>query len=316
MVISSIDIGSNTILLLIAEYNAQEQTVKTLYNEYRVPRISKNLKTNLMISNEKVSEMWNVLYDYNAIIKKYKCDITLVAATNALRIAKNGKQIADNIRTEFGWDTKIINGEDEARISFVGTIQSQVNNAKYSVIDIGGGSTEIICGSRSKIDFAKSFKVGTVSLFEKFINTNPPMQSEINAIENELLNYFDSLKDNSCSSTELIAVAGTPTTLSCMKQGLKIFNEDLVDKSELTLDEIIQFTSMLSVWNSTQILNEYGDVVKGREDVLLTGCLILKAVMQIMKKEKLMVSSKGLRYGVIIDYINSLYGENIDLKLL
>lgn len=269
-----------------------------------------------MISNDKVSELWNVLNDYNVIIQEYKCDITLVVATNALRIANNGKQIADSIRNEFGWDTKIISGEDEARISFIGTIPLQVNNAKYSVVDIGGGSTEIICGSRSKIDFAQSFKVGTVSLFEKFINSYSPTQSEIIDIENELLNYFDSLKDNSCSSTELIAVAGTPTTLSCMKQGLKIFKEDLVDKSALTLEEIIQFTSKLSIWNSIQILNEYGDVVKGREDVLLTGCLILKAVMKIMKKEKLIVSSKGLRYGVIIDYINSLYGENIDLKLL
>jgi exopolyphosphatase/guanosine-5'-triphosphate,3'-diphosphate pyrophosphatase len=316
MVISSIDIGSNTILLLIAEYNGLERTLETIYNEYRIPRISKNLKTNLMISNEKVSEMWNVLYDYNAIIQRYKCNTTIVVATNALRIAKNGNEIVENIRNKFGWDIKIISGEDEARMSFIGSVPSIVSNTKYTVIDIGGGSSEIICGSKNKIDFKQSFEVGVVSLFEKFINTNPPSIKEINEIELELLNTFDSLNVDFCSSNELIAVAGTPTTLSCMKQGLKLFEEDLVNKSELTLENIIYFISKLSSMNSTKILNEYGDVVKGREDVLLTGCLILKTVMKILKKDKFIVSSRGLRYGVIIDYINSLYGENTDLKLL
>jgi exopolyphosphatase/guanosine-5'-triphosphate,3'-diphosphate pyrophosphatase len=316
MVISSIDIGSNTILLLIAEYNVKNQTLKTICNEYRVPRISKNLKTNLVISDNKISEMWDILNEYNSIIKRYNCNLTLVVATNALRIAKNGIQIANNIRNKFGWDIEIISGEDEAIISFLGSIPTSLNNVKYSVLDIGGGSTEIICGSRSGIDYKRSFEVGVVSLYEKFIKSNPPSINEINAIEKILLEDFDSLNGNLYSSYQLIAVAGTPTTLSCMKKGLKSYKEELVDNSELTLEDINYFISELSSLTSNQILNKYGDIIKGREDVLLTGCLILKTIMEIMKKEKIIVISKGLRYGVIINYLKSLYGDNIDLKLL
>ncbi|MEW6508407.1 MAG: hypothetical protein AB1432_11740 [Bacteroidota bacterium] len=316
MLISSIDIGSNTILLLIAEYNQSDHTINTIFNEYRVPRISKNLKNDYLISDEKISEMLNVLDEYNAIINNHNCKKTICVATNAFRISRNGKQLADNIRIKYGWDVKIIDGEEEAKLSFIGSLPHQNRNEIFTVVDIGGGSTEIINGSSSRILYRKSFNLGAVSIKEKFINYDPHKKEEIVLIENELNNIFQQLVNELIYPGHLIAVAGTPTILSCIKQGLKIYDEAFVDNSVLTLMDINHYSIKFSSMSSGEILNEFGTVVNGREDIILTGTLILRGIMNYLKKEYLHVSSKGLRYGVIMDYVNSLYGKDTGSRIL
>jgi len=108
------------------------------------------------------------------------------------------------------------------------------------------------------------------------------------------------------TKSEVIAVAGTPTTLSCMKQNLKQFNESAVDNSYLCLNDIEEISYILSQLSKEEILRTYGNVVMGREDLLLAGSLILKIFMQFINVNEITVSTKGLRYGVIIDYLDKL----------
>lgn len=316
MLISSIDIGSNTILLLITEYDAKSHSIRIIKNEYRIPRISQNLKSNLIISNEKISEMWNVLEEYDSIINKINVDVKLAVATNAFRIAKNGIDLAEKIRNKFSWNLNIINGNEEARLSFLGSLPNNNKNKNFIVIDIGGGSTEIIYGSRKKIIFKNSFDAGVVSLFEKYISNNPPSIDEVELIEKQIDKEFKLLQQIEFSFQSIIAVAGTPTTLSCMLQGIKTYDEKSVDNSVITINEVKSFINKLTNITTTQISEIYSDVVKGREDVLLPGCIILAKIMEVLRKDTLMVSSKGLRYGVIIDYLNSSSEEDKDLKIL
>lgn len=316
MLISSIDIGSNTILLLIVEYDAEKHSIRTIQNEYRIPRISQNLKSNLIISNEKITEMWKVLEEYNAIINKLNIDTRLAVATNAFRIAKNGMDLAEIIRNKFNWDIKILNGNEEARLSFLGSLPNNNIDKNFVVIDIGGGSTEIVYGSKKEILFKNSFNFGVVSLYEKYISNNPPTLNEIELIEKHIENEIELLKGMEFNFQSIIAVAGTPTTLSCMLQGEKTYDEKSVDNSLITKSEIKSIIVNLTKLTSTQVREIYGEVVKGREDVLLPGCIILIKIMDILKKDTLIVSSKGLRYGVIIDFLNSLNEKEKDLKIL
>ncbi|MEG8947382.1 Ppx/GppA phosphatase family protein [Rosettibacter firmus] len=304
MIIASIDIGSNTILLLIARINLEKAKLETIQNYYRAPRISQGLLENGNISSEKINKLLNVLEEYKSIIEQYNCSKVFIVATNAFRIANNAKEILDLIKIKYNWTINIIDGEEEAKLSYLGATYEYSSKEKV-VIDIGGGSTEIIYGQNDEIRFKKSFPIGVVSLTEKFIKNEIPTETEIIKLTNELNEVFKIL-DNIPKKIFTIAVAGTPTTLSCIKQNIKNYNEQLVDNSILTYNDVTNIADTLASMSGMQIKEKYGQVVEGREDVLFTGTIILKTIMEKLELEKITVSNKGLRYGVIVDYMKNL----------
>lgn len=307
MIISSIDIGSNTVLMLIANVSLSDKKVDTIKNFYRVPRISKGLVKGQNISEGKINELINILKEYETIIKSYKCNDVIVVGTNALRIASNSAYIKNKIKEMFNWNLKIISGDEEARLSFLGAIYSynHINENKV-VIDIGGGSTEIVYGNLREIIFKKSYNFGVVSLTEKYIKSSVPTKEELALMQKELDFVFSELPQYIPINIFPIAVAGTPTTLSCIKQNIKLYDEKIVENSSLSIKDINSIIKNLEKMTSSDIKDKYGQVVDGREDVLLSGTLILKSFMESLKLNKITVSNKGLRYGVLIDYINKL----------
>jgi exopolyphosphatase / guanosine-5'-triphosphate,3'-diphosphate pyrophosphatase len=303
MTIASIDIGSNTILLLIAEFNKQDNNIKALANYYESPRLSEGIKLGDKLGRDKINSLISVLNLYKQEVVNNNCEKVLIVATNAFRLISNSKDVLDEIRELFGWDIEIITGDEEARLTFLGSIFPISNDSIKNVIDIGGGSTEFIHGNISSMHFKKSFNIGVVSLTEKFFSNNPPLQKEIsNALEYSK-NIFSELVGNYSGSLDTIAVAGTPTTLSCIKQNIRDYNEAKVENSIIELDDIENITNKLSNMTRNQVLEQYGQVVIGREDVLLAGCLILISFMKQINIKKIKVSAKGLRYGVVVDFL-------------
>ncbi len=301
--IASIDIGSNTVLLLIAEIDITNHRIKTLANFYEMPRISKDLKKTGIISSQRKEKLFKVLENYKKKISEYKCDTILVSATNAFRIAENANEIVMEIKNKFGFNVKILSGDEEAKYSFLGATFDFQLERNTLVIDIGGGSTEIIYGSKSDILFKKSFGFGVVSLTENFISNYPVNNSEIAKIKTYTTHNFDELSDIIPRAPFSIAVAGTPTTLSCIKQNLKIYSEEKIEKSVLSTKDLENLISKLKTMTPTEIKNSFGAVVAGREDVLLTGTLILFSLAKVLSIEQFYVSGKGIRYGAIIDYM-------------
>jgi len=308
MTIASIDIGSNTILLLITEYNTQENNIKTLANFYESPRLSEGIRLGDNLRREKINSLIAVLNLYKQQIEKFNCEKVLAVATNTFRLISNCNEVINEIKKIFGWDIEIITGNEEARLTFLGSIFPTQNNMMKNVIDIGGGSTEFIHGNISSIYFKKSFDIGVVSLTEKFFSNYPPTEKEIIHASQYSKNIFSELANNYSGSFDTIAVAGTPTTLSCIKQNVRVYNEIKVENSFLQLNDIETIVKELINLNKYQVLERYGQVVSGREDVLLAGCLILISLMKQININQVRVSAKGLRYGVVVDFLvkNSL----------
>src|ERR1035437_4630658 len=125
MNIASIDVGTNTVILLIAEITGNKFT--TLYNEFRIPRIGKGLNPGGKITKEKISELLNILSGYKTIIDKYNCDKILAIATNAFRIASNAMHIIEKVKNETGINIEIISGTQEAEYSFLGAVSNSVD---------------------------------------------------------------------------------------------------------------------------------------------------------------------------------------------
>lgn len=302
MRIASIDIGTNTVLLLIAE--TQNGKIIPLRNEYRMPRLGKSLIPGGNILDDRIEELLDILKEYRQYIDESACEIILANATNAFRIASNSGQIIKRVKNETGIDINIIPGTEEARFSFLGAA-SAVNSEKAKmVIDVGGGSTEIILGSNTEITYSKSFPVGTVRLTEKFFRNDPPLPEEKEALLNCLAEMFEELKNKIIKPVEVIAVAGTPTSLSCMKQNLKEYIEEKVENSLLSTADFESLISEMEVLTSDEILKRFGNVIKGRNDVILSGAYLLNFLLKMNGLSEMIISSKGIRYGAVADFLN------------
>jgi exopolyphosphatase/guanosine-5'-triphosphate,3'-diphosphate pyrophosphatase len=304
MIVASIDIGTNTVLLLIAEVNKFTGKIIPLINEYRMPRIGQEIKQTGIISNRKLALLYDVLSEYDKIIKKHKCEKIIVSGTNAFRIAGNTSDIIREIKDKFNYDLNVISGEEEAEYAYLGAISNISRSTDLSVIDIGGSSTEIIYGKCFNIISKKSLQLGSVTGTENFLRTAPPNESEIMKFKDEILKLFSTINMKFIPE-QIIAIAGTATTLVCMKSGLREFQEDKVDNSLITIGEIENIIKDLMQLNPAEILNKYGSVMRGREDIIFAGAFILYQFIKYFGIKNVIVSTRGIRYGAIIKYIKS-----------
>lgn len=303
MNIASIDIGSNTILLLIAEVDLYSKKVKMLFDDQKIPRIAERLMPATPISLNKLELLLSVLADFKKTADDYNCKKILVTATNAFRIASNSIDIIDRIKENLDIDVNVVSGTEEARLTFLGVTQDLSASGTLAVIDIGGGSTEIILGTRNKIEENHSLPLGVVSLTEKYFSNNPPRENEINNLIAVIKNILKKAVINDINLNKAIAVAGTPTTLAAIKKELTFYNESLIEGEVLTAEDIMDFNQRLSSMQANEILNNYKSVVSGREDVLLAGSVILSEIMNYLRVKEVTVSTKGVRYGAIYDHI-------------
>jgi len=300
MKFASIDIGSNTILMLLTDFT--NNSFNSELNFYSMPRISKGLsESNKFISEHKIKELIVILKDYKEKAINYGAEIFLLNATNAFRISSNGIDIKHLIKDYLDLDVKIISGDEEAYLSFIGASGDLRKNQNRLVIDIGGGSTELIFGKFSKINYKKSFATGVVSLTEKYLMKDYGKKNQ-SLVYNYLNNIFD-FEEHIPKNVSAIAVAGTPTSLVCMINNKKEYDDSFVEGNKIYRFQLNEIITKMSLMNPNEIAEEYGDVVKGRNDVIFSGALILNFIMNKLDLNEIIVSAKGLRYGAVLDYI-------------
>jgi exopolyphosphatase / guanosine-5'-triphosphate,3'-diphosphate pyrophosphatase len=298
MIVASIDIGTNTVLLLITRF--ENGKLQAVLNEYRIPRLGKGLKPGKEIKQDKIELLFKILTEYKGIIESHNCDDVILTGTYALRSASNSSFIKDKIKTNFGYNLEIVDGTTEAQIAFLGATSNLTKvEGNLVVIDIGGGSTELIFGKSNEVNYKKSFSIGSVNGTENYLLKSPPEKQQITQFQNELSKIFSETNQN-FTFTKAVAIAGTPTTVACMCFGLKEFSESKVENSLLLIDDIEKLINQISTMSSEEILKKYGDVVNGREDIILAGAMILLHLMKKLNLASIRVSSRGIRYGAVL----------------
>jgi exopolyphosphatase/guanosine-5'-triphosphate,3'-diphosphate pyrophosphatase len=312
MNVASIDIGSNTVLLLIAKINFSQSSFQSLLNEYRIPRISNGITKSGKISDTKIIELIEVLREYQKICKEFGVSKYIIKATNAMRIAENSSYIVERINEELGLKIEVISGEQEANLSYAGAKSSFSDIEESFVLDIGGGSTEFIHGNKSGMLFRKSFPKGAVNLTEENIENYPPNSYEIKNLDDSIENTFNTIKNFKDRNIPLIAVAGTPTTLACIKQNLKEYAENRIEKFILRKSDLEESIEEFRMKLPQELLNNYGKIIKGREDVILAGTKILLRILNNLNTDSLYVSGRGLRYGSIVQLIEELQNKRVE----
>ncbi len=299
---SVIDIGTNTCLLLTA--NLHDNILTKLYEAQEIPRLGKDLYKTGMISRESFQKVSEIFKRFIAVSEEYGSEKTFAFGTSAMRDAKNSNEFIDFIEKSTGVKIRIITGKEEAKYSYEGAVFDFDEKKSYTILDIGGGSTEICYKEKDEIT-SVSFDIGAVRLFEQSIKKDLNIQdiesmkiSIQRKINSEVLNIGD---------RSLVGVAGTITTLSAIRNGLKDFDENIIHKDVLSITDINDIFKNLISMSARERL-ELGSYMAGRSDVILTGTLILLEVMKFLKAEEIIVSAKGLRYGLFLnisDFNNS-----------
>lgn len=294
-IFSVIDIGTNTCLLLIA--SLKDKKLTKLFETQKIPRLGKNLYKTGKISEEAFHNTSAIIKNYISISEKYNSRKIFAFGTSALREAKNSSEFIKFVESETGVEIKVINGEAEAKYSYDGAVFDFDKRKEYAVIDIGGGSTEICFSDSGKI-ISKSIDVGSVRLYEEFFEGNFNKQNIEGAGKFINANLHD--LDFKLKDKVLLGVAGTMTTLSAIKNNLKEFKEEIIHKETMTLDEIKNtLVKLISMTENERM--EIGSYMEGRSDIIICGALILKGVMEYFILNKVIVSAKGLRYGLLLN---------------
>jgi exopolyphosphatase/guanosine-5'-triphosphate,3'-diphosphate pyrophosphatase len=294
MRVAALDLGSNTCLCLIAEVKSNGE-ISVLSDLAEVVRLGQGVSIDKRLHPEALKRAEACLSRYADEIRKYRPDRILAAATAAARNATNSEELI-HIGNKHGIPIEIISGTREAELTFSGAISARPTNSETLIIDIGGGSTELIIGTKAGIRFKKSFEVGVVRLKEKFVEDFPLSNKVRTQLETEIQTVLREASNLSLgNNVEVLAVAGTPTTLAAAVLGG--YNAKKVDGFQFTLAQLLEWQNKLSQLTPLQVEQQFG-VPPGRSDVLAVGVMILTGVLELVKATRLTVSVRGLRYGL------------------
>ena len=303
MKIAALDLGSNTFLCLICDVD-NGRISKIYDDQVRMVRLGQGVSENKKFHPEALGRARAALAEFAEIIKKHKPDKILAMATAAARDVSNAEDLF-LICKEFAIPVEIIPGNKEAQITFEGGTSGISDQGKFTlVIDIGGGSTELILGTENRIEFSHSVNTGCVKLKEKFIPTYPVSYKNSSDLEKYIHDEFNETLSKikaKISNKELVAlaVAGTPTELARIDIG-GVFDPQKIDGHKISIDKLLDYQSKLQGRSVEQIQNEIG-VNSGRSDVLLPGVIILKAILSYLSLKELTVSTRGVRFGVALE---------------
>jgi len=293
MRVAALDLGSNTSLLLVAEVD-NGQIGQVLHDETRITKMGQGVHANRRFHPDALKRMQECLRDYAATIKKFECGKVIAVATSAARDVANGNELIDMGR-ELGIPIHIISGEREAHLTFQGALSDRTGTDGCAVVDVGGGSTEVIFQGPDGFK-GTSINVGSVRLTEIFVQRQPVDRDTMTKISQHVQNEFSKAKLSGDLITELVAVAGTPTTLAALDLQ-QAFDEKLVNGYKLDIDRIQKWVGKLAALTIEERERLPGMQAK-RSDVIVTGALILAGAIRSLGKSQITVSTRGVRYGV------------------
>jgi exopolyphosphatase/guanosine-5'-triphosphate,3'-diphosphate pyrophosphatase len=305
MRIAAVDIGTNTVLLLIADID-KNGIITPILDQLETPRLGEGSHRTGVISSEAVKRTLEVIRKHKEFASRYHAETIFFYGTSALREAKNRNDVVTIIKDSIGGDISVIDGDEEALLAFNGALSGfPFLHDRALVIDIGGGSTEIATCPDNVIE-TMSYPLGAVRLTERFLKDDPPKFQQLDEAIQFIRNSFHYNQLRKPPGSLLIGVAGTPTTLACLDLELAEFDSKLIEGYRLKFDRVTYWAELLSSRSSAQI-SSMSHAVAGREDIITVAVHILKEFMEFYQFSEVCVSTRGLRYGIILKEWDRLF---------
>jgi exopolyphosphatase/guanosine-5'-triphosphate,3'-diphosphate pyrophosphatase len=309
---ASIDLGTNTCLLLVVEQGPSG--FRVLHDESNVVRLGQGVAGSGMLQGEAMERTLECLARYVEILRSHQIrpQEVIAVGTAQARDARNASEYFDRIERKLGLRFKVLSGEEEARATFLGARLDGMDSRRMAVMDIGGGSTEIVAmpDPASGI-FGTSLGVGAVKITERFFHSDPVTDAEFWAAEDAINQSLQSLKAwrielrkrlsaHSGAGPVFVAVAGTAVTMAMLQTATRDFEAARIDGLRITRGDAHRWVEELK-WRTIHERKALPGMEPKRADVILAGALIFWRVMEELDFQEAVISTRGLRFGVLED---------------
>ena len=309
MRVAVVDIGSNSTRLLVADVDTGTGSLQELARDSRVTRLGEGVDANGSLSQAAIERVANVLADYHGKIEQHDCEANLAVLTSAVRDADNGADFAERVREQYQLDARVLSGEEEAQLTFLGAMSTRPDDDGSSgersagavptvVIDIGGGSTEFVIGSGRTAGFHVSLHVGVVRMSERHIHTDPPEPHELQKLAADVRrNFEDGLPAGERDAVKrAIAVAGTATSAAAIDQELDPYDSARVNGYALTLGTVEMLLARLADMDEDRRRRVVG-LHPDRAPTIVAGMIVLSEAMRAFELDQVEVSEHDILYG-------------------
>jgi len=296
---AAIDIGTNTILLLIVE-KTSEGLPRTIVDQETTTRLGEGLVKNREINPRAMQRTIEAIERYLSYCRREGTTEVVAVGTGALREARNRSEFLRRVRMRCELNVEIISGQEEARLSHLGVVMDRKwFPGPIMVVDIGGGSTEWIYGKVSGEVTVLSMDIGALTITERFVTSDPLKEEEYRDMAFHVKKAVTEISPPK-EHPPLVGIGGTITTLLAMKRGLKEFASSHIHHGLLKLRDIEEQIERLKI-----LPLEKRRLIAGlppeRADIIMAGAMILFHSLARLGSERIWVSCQGLRHGILFD---------------
>ncbi|MCC6445244.1 MAG: Ppx/GppA family phosphatase [Armatimonadetes bacterium] len=297
-----IDIGTNSVLLLVADVGEQDGSLNIVEDISEITRLGKGIAGGKGLQPEAIRRTVGVIETLTTRCRALRADSITAVGTAILREAANREIFLSEARQRCGLEVEVISGEEEARLSYRAVRGDSdlglPDKAAIAVLDVGGGSTEVVFGKES-VEFRKSIPIGAVRLSEAFLPTDPPPAEEQKKGLDFVLERLSELPPLPTDSV-FVGVGGTIVNLGAVHLGLAEYGPSRLHGMRLTRADAEDALRLLAS-KPLEERRQISGLEPKRADVIVGGAIIIAAVMKRYDLEAITMSCRGLRYGVLFD---------------
>ena len=293
--LASIDLGSNSTRLLIAEVD--DQGFNVLIRKHVVTKMSENIEQTGVISTEAFKRVNSTLRDFKKLLIANDVDDVFVVGTAALRDAKNSDEIIQNIRKKYDFEVEVLSGHEEGITTSIGVLHFMQNTENFLIIDIGGRSTEFIYEFENKI-ISKSLNLGVVTLSEKYFSNLPIGQELIDEAKLKIETELSHLDIN--DKKNVIGVSGTALSLASIFLGQKNFNEEELHKIKIDTDNVQEINKRILKMTEAEIITKFRGIDPKRASTITSGIFLLEIILSHYSNSSIIISKNDILEGLIL----------------
>jgi exopolyphosphatase / guanosine-5'-triphosphate,3'-diphosphate pyrophosphatase len=292
-----VDLGTNSTRLLVAD--VENGSVRELERRLAITRLGEGVDERRQLLPQAIARARNVLVDYRRLMESLEAERMLAVGTSAVRDAENGEAFLGEIEWSYGFRTRLLSGEEEALLTFRGVTNGRPLTESALVVDVGGGSTELILAGPDGVSFQRSLNLGCVRLTERFLRSDPPSARELTECAGYVQSVLNEHVPPSVAAARAIGVAGTVTTLATLDLGLEEEDPEVVHAHILSTASIAGELGRLSALPVAKLRERRG-LHPERAPVIVAGAVVVLETLRYFGFEELEVSEHDLMHGAAL----------------
>ena len=296
--VAVVDIGTNSTRLLVAEVG--DGSLDELARDSIVTRLGEGVDATGRLGDEPMARVFAALDSFAPAIEG--ADVRTAVMTSAVRDAANGAEFADTVRDRYGLVAATLSGDEEARLTSLGATASRTGDDTVLVIDIGGGSTELVVGTGAELVFHVSTQVGVVRHSERYLHTDPPTREELDALAQDARGVFEASVPNEVRSRPVVAigVGGTATQLASIDLELVEHDRERIEGHAVSVERLEELRDRLAALPLDERRSVTG-LDPARAPTIVAGAVILREVLGAFALAGFEASERDILWGVALD---------------